>query len=154
MIAESKLIYPPLVGVIIVVANILANLPDAVRVVLDIAALAILFAGFMVVGRLRAETSAARGAAEAWESERNAAVVKADRLEVELREQTEQAHIREQQLREEISMLRVEVSKLESRPTLDTLSSQIDQLRLLMSSTAEAVQEVVRQHHTPIEGGT
>lgn len=141
MIAESKLVLLPVIGIGIVLANLIEGLPDTIRVVLDLAALAILFAGFLVVGRLRAESSAAKGAAEAWERERNAERAKADRLEHEL--STAQSQIAE---------LRVEMSRLEARPTLDVVQAQLDQIRQMMTQTAEAVQTVV-QSQRPQEAG-
>lgn len=155
MIGEIKLVAPPLVGVVIVVANVIGDLPDAARLILDVAALAILFAGFLVVGKLRAENAASKGAAEAWELERNAERAKSERLERELVQARVEAKEQEDLLRTEITELRVEMTKLEARPTLETVSSQIDQLRTMMAQMAEGVQEVVQSHHRPLpEGGT
>lgn len=154
MIAESKLLLPPLVGITIVVANIISDLPEAARLVLDLAALAILFAGFLVVGKLRAEAAAAKGAAEAWELERNAERAKSERLERELADVRTAAKEQEDLLRIEVTELRVEVTKLEARPTLETVTAQLDQIRMMMTSMAEGVQQVVQSHRPLPEGGT
>lgn len=131
MIGEIKLIIPPIVAVGVVIANILNSLPDGARVVLDLAALAILFAGFLVLGRLKASADAAQTAAEAWRSERDALAIRIDRL---------LEH--EKELEGQKSDLRVEISRLEARPTLDSVSAQLDQLKTLMQQTAQAVQGV------------
>lgn len=136
VLAETKLILPPLIGVGIVVGNILNSLPEGLRVVLDLAALAILFAGFLVLGRLRAQASAAEGAAQAWREERDASVSKNERLMVE-----------NKQLHDEITELRVIVSKLESRPTLESLEEEVRKLASLISATQSSVSPIT-------EGGT
>lgn len=136
MLAETKLILPPLVGVGIVVGNILNSLPEGLRVVLDLAALAILFAGFLVLGRLRAQASAAEGAAQAWREERDAAVSKNERLTDQNRE-----------LINEITELRITVSKLEARPTLESLEEEVKKLASLISATQHSVSPIT-------EGGT
>jgi hypothetical protein len=140
MIGEAKLLMPPLAGAVIVVANILGDLPSSARIVLDLAALGVLFAGFLVVGRLRAESAAAAGAAAAWERERNAERAKAERVDEELAASKR----REEALRQEIQELKIEMSRLEARPTLDTMATQLEQLRALMTQTAEAVQTVIQ----------
>lgn len=63
----------------------LAAVGDRVNMVLNLAALAVLVAGVFVVAKLRAESTASRGAAEAWHEERDAEKAKADRLEAENR---------------------------------------------------------------------
>jgi hypothetical protein len=131
VIGEIKLIIPPMIAVGVVIANILNSLPDGARVILDLAALAILFAGFLILGRLRASADAAQTAADAWRSERDALALRVER------------HLEEEKaLESQISDLRVEISRLEARPTLDSVSSQLEQLKTLMQQTAQAVQGV------------
>lgn len=131
MLAETKLIVPPLMAVGVVVGNIVESLPTTVRVILDLAALAILFAGFLVLGRLRAQVAAAEGAASAWKEERDALSLKADRL---LEEATSCAA--------EISELRVQIATLEARPTLESLEAEVRKLANLVQSTVTVVSPV------------
>ena len=118
MIAEAKLIVAPLFAVGIVSSNFLASLPDAFRVSLDVAALGILLAGFLVLGKLRAQTAAAEGSANAWRSERDAMAEKVDRTLKDLA-----------LAREETASLRTLNIELQSRPTIDGLVAQIEELR-------------------------
>ncbi len=131
MLAESKLIAPPLVAVGVVVGNIVNSLPEGVRVGLDLAALAILFAGFLVLGRLKAQVSAAEGAANAWKEERDALAAKAERLQEEA-----------VSCSREIAELRVQVATLEARPTLESLETEVRKLATLVQSTVTAVAPV------------
>lgn len=140
MLAELKFAGPPLLAVGVVIANAVESAPHYLRLVLDVAALAVLLAGFLVLGRLRAQASAAEGAASAWREERDAAVVKNDRLLEE-----------EKRLRAEISDLRVQVTQLEARPTLESLQAEIQKLGALMAQTASAVSEALG---TPPKGDT
>lgn len=134
MLAESKLILAPLVGVGIVIANILDSLPEGFRVVLDLAALAILFAGFLVLGRLRAQVTASEGAASAWKEERDALAAKAERLQ-------EECHVH----LAEVAELRVQIATLEARPTLESVEAEIKKLATLVQSTVTAVSPVPQQ---------
>lgn len=124
MLAESKLILPPLLAVGVVVGNIVDSLPHTARIILDLAALAILFAGFLILGRLRAQVSAAEGAASAWKDERDALAAKAERLQIECQAQTH-----------ENSELRVQIATLEARPTLESLETEVRKLATLVQST-------------------
>lgn len=121
MIGELKLIGPPLFAVGILFSSVLDALPDAVRIILDLAALGILLAGFLVLGKLKAQTAAAEGSAGAWREERDAAFSKVDRLQ--------QENIA---CREDMVGLRVQIAELQARPTLDSVSSDIAQLKLLV----------------------
>lgn len=134
MLAESKLIIPPLIAVGVVVGNIVNSLPEGVRVGLDLAALAILFAGFLVLGRLRAQVAAAEGAASAWKDERDALAAKSERLQIEC-----SAHLLE------VSELKVQVATLEARPTLESLEMEVKKLATLVQSTVTAVAPVPQQ---------
>lgn len=115
---------PPIVGVGIVAGNVINSLPESVRVVLDLAALAILFAGFLVLGRLKAQVAASEGAAQAWREERDALVIKVERLA------TENAD------------LRIEKAQLEARPSLESLEEQMRKLTTLVTQTMEVVKTV------------
>lgn len=103
---------------------ILSELPSGVRVVIDLAALAILFAGFMVLGKIRAASDASERAARAWKEERDAEIAKAERLAEELAA----ALGRETELR-------IEVSRLEARPTLETLEQEIVKLQRIITAS-------------------
>ena len=118
MIVEAKLMLAPLLALGVLFAPVLAGLPDSLRIGLDVAALAILFAGFLVLGKLRAQASAAEGSARAWHEERDAMADKVDRLTGDLFA-----------CREEAASLRTLNTELQNRPTLDGLVVQIDQLR-------------------------
>lgn len=131
MVAESKLIIPPLLAVGVVVGNIVDSLPETARVILDLAALAILFAGFLVLGRLRAQVSASEGAAAAWKEERDALALKAERLQ-----EACETHLHEN------SELRVQIATLEARPTLESLEAEVRKLATLVQSTVTAVAPV------------
>jgi hypothetical protein len=134
MLAESKLIIPPLIAVGVVLGNIVESLPAGVRVALDLGALAILFAGFLVLGRLRAQVAAAEGAAAAWKDERDAFVAKAERL-----------HEDATACAQEIAELRVQIATLEARPTLESLEAEVKKLANLVQSTVTAVAPVPQQ---------
>lgn len=125
VILEAKLMIAPLIAVGVLFAPILAGLPDGLRVALDVAALAILFAGFLVLGRLRAQAAAAEGSARAWHEERDAMADKVDRLTGDLFA-----------CREEAASLRTLNTELQNRPTLDGLVVQIDQLRQAVHEVA------------------
>lgn len=132
MLGESKLIVPPLMAVGVVVANVLDSLPGAARLILDLAALAVLFAGFLVLGRLRAQvvaadatTAAAEGAASAWKVERDALAIKIERLEGDT-----------ERLRDERNELLVQIAALEARPTLESLEEEVRKLQSLVQSAA------------------
>lgn len=129
---ETKILAAPVGAGTLVTANLFATLPDALRTILDLAALAILIAGFLVVGKLRAEATASKGAAQAWREERDAAEAKSERVSNELKES-----------RDAVTELRIYVKELESRPTLDQMQAQLEQLTALMTKTAEAVHDVV-----------
>jgi hypothetical protein len=118
MILEAKLMLPPLLAAGVLSNPVLGTFPNTLRLALDVAALAVLFAGFLVLGRLRAQTSASEGAARAWREERDAMAEKVDRLTGDLIAN-----------REEAASLRTLNSELQARPTLDALVVQIDQLR-------------------------
>lgn len=131
MLAESKLIAPPLVAVGVVVGNIVNSLPEGFRVALDLAALAILFAGFLVLGKIRAQVAAAEGAAHAWKEERDAMAAKVERLQNDCN-----VHLAEN------SELRVRIATLEARPTLESLEEEVRKLAILVQSTVTAVAPV------------
>lgn len=143
MIAEIKLFVLPLAAGFVLIADIYNEIPTQVRTVVDIAALAVLLAGFLVVGKLRAEATASKGAAEAWREERDAAESKAERLAAEIAERDAT-----------IADLRVAVKELEARPTLDQMQTQLESLSSLMSQTATAVQEVIARGVPQTEPGT
>lgn len=123
MLAETKLIIPPLIAVGVVVGNIVDTLPDGLRIALDLAALAILFAGFLILGRLRAQVAATEGAASAWKEERDAMAAKAERL-------AEEAATRLKELGE----AKVQIATLEARPTLESLEEEVRKLATLVQS--------------------
>lgn len=125
MIFEAKLVFAPLAAVGVLAAPVLDSLPDAFRIALDMAALAVLFAGFLVLGKLRAQTAAAEGSAKAWHEERDAMAAKVDRLLEDLIAG-----------REETASLRTLNVELQSRPTLDGLVAQMEQLRLAVHEVA------------------
>jgi hypothetical protein len=131
LLGEIKLITPPIIAVGIVVANILNSLPESARVALDFAALAILFAGFLVLGRLKAQVAAAEGAASAWKEERDALSLKAERM------QSEHTSCLGQ-----VSELRVRIAELEARPTLESLEAEVKKLASLVQSTMSAMSHV------------
>lgn len=110
MIVESKLAIPPLLAFIVIAEQSLLGLPHAVRVILDVAALCVLAAGFLVLGRLKAALTAAEAAAEAWKEERDAAVVKSERLQ------------------EDIVRLQVENAKLQERPSFEEIVQRLELL--------------------------
>jgi hypothetical protein len=125
MILEAKLLLPPLLAAGVLSNPVLGAFPNAIRLALDVAALAVLFAGFLVLGRLRAQTAAAEGSAKAWREERDAMAEKVDRLTGDLIAN-----------REETASLRTLNSELQARPTLDALVVQIDQLRQVVHELA------------------
>jgi prepilin signal peptidase PulO-like enzyme (type II secretory pathway) len=122
VILEAKLVLAPLLALGVLFAPVLAGFPDVLRITLDVVALAILFAGFLVLGKLRAEKAAAEGSAKAWHEERDAFASKVDRL-------TEDLIV----VREETASLRTLNVELQSRPNLDDLVAQIEQLRLTVN---------------------
>jgi hypothetical protein len=125
VILEAKLMLAPLLAVGVLLAPVLSTFPDVLRIVLDVAALAILFAGFLILGKLRAEKAAAEGAAKAWHEERDAFASKVDRLTEDLIA-----------AREETASLRTLNVELQSRPTLDGLVAQMEALRLAVHELA------------------
>jgi prepilin signal peptidase PulO-like enzyme (type II secretory pathway) len=125
VILEAKFVLAPLLALGVLFAPVLAGLPDGLRIALDVAALAILFAGFLVLGKLRAQTSAAEGSAKAWHEERDAMAAKVDRLLEDLIAG-----------REETASLRTLNVELQSRPTLDGLVAQMEALRLAVHELA------------------
>lgn len=131
MIGEAKLVIAPLFAVGVLFSQILAGLPDTLRVMLDISALAILFAGFLVLGKLRAQTAAAEGSARAWRDERDAISEKVERLTGDLIA-----------AREETASLRTLNVELQSRPTLDGLVTQIGQLQQAVHELAIRVPNI------------
>ena len=118
MIVEAKLILAPLLAVGVLAAPIVAGFPDALRIGLDVSALAILASGFLILGKLRAEKAAAEGSARAWHEERDAFASKVDRQQEDLIA-----------TREETASLRTLNAELQNRPTLDALVKQIEELR-------------------------
>ena len=116
---EAKL----LAGPIVVAAWVFAQLPEAFRMFLDVAALGALLAGGLVVGKLRSSADAAERAAEAWRSEAGAVRTKADRLDGELRD-----------AEQKITELKVLVSTLEARPTLESIEAEIVKLQRIVQS--------------------
>jgi len=131
MIGEIKLVLPPLFAVGVLFSQILAGLPDSLRVILDVAALAVLFAGFLVLGRLRAQTAAAEGSARAWREERDAMAEKVERLTGDLIAG-----------REETASLRTLNVELQNRPTLEGLVTQIGQLQQAVHELAIRVPNI------------
>ena len=125
MIVEAKLMLAPLLAVGVLFAPVLSAFPDALRIMLDVAALAVLFAGFLVLGKLRAQTAAAEGSAKAWREERDAMAEKVDRLTGDLIAN-----------REETASLRTLNAELQSRPTLEALTVQIGDLRAAVHEVA------------------
>lgn len=119
MIVEAKLIVAPLLAVGVLFNPVLGAFPHELRIALDVAALAILFAGFLVLGRLRAEKAAAEGSAKAWHEERDAFASKVDRLTVDLIV-----------THEEVASLRTFNADLQNRPNVDGLVVQMEQLRV------------------------
>lgn len=84
-----KLFLPPLISAAFFASELFGGAGDTINVLLNIAALAVLFAGFLVVARYRAALDATRIAGEAWKDERDAERSKAERLEQELRARVE-----------------------------------------------------------------
>lgn len=125
LVAEAKLVGAPLAAVAVIGSNTFEALPEAFRIVLDVSALAILFVGFLVLGKLRAQTAAAEGSARAWHDERDAMSDKADRLLLDLAT-----------AREETASLRALNAELQNRPTLDGLVTQIAELRRAVHDVA------------------
>lgn len=74
---------PPLVAS----AFIAADLRTQLTTLLDVAALAILFAGILVVARYRTALAVQKTTADAWRDERDAAVARAERLLIEIADQ-------------------------------------------------------------------
>lgn len=68
---------------VVVAAWLVATLPEDVRTVIDLAALAVLLAGIFVVARYRSALSASESAARSMGIEREAAIYKAERLAAE-----------------------------------------------------------------------
>jgi peptidoglycan hydrolase CwlO-like protein len=130
VLGEAKLIIPPLIAVGVIFSQVLDELPSALRVLLDVIALAVLFAGFLVLGKLRAQAAAAEGSARAWRDERDALAEKADRLQEDV-----------SVTREEVASLRAQNAELQARPTLDALVSQIEQLRQAVHEVAMRLPE-------------
>lgn len=128
MILEAKFIFmaAPVAAAGAVFHPGLIAFPNALRLVLDVAALAILFTGFLILGKLRAEKAAAEGSANAWHEERDAYASKVDRITADLITS-----------REETASLRTLNVELQNRPTLEGLVAQIAELR-------SAIDEVVR----------
>lgn len=125
MIGEAKLVAAPLLAIGVLFSEVAAGVPNAVRVLLDVAALAILFAGFLVLGKLRAQAAASEGSAKAWREERDAMAEKVDRLMEDV-----------SRAREETVSLRTLNTELQSRPTLDALALQIAELRVAVHEVA------------------
>jgi hypothetical protein len=125
---ELKFIIPPLISFIVIVGQIFDGLPESVRLAIDLAAICTLAAGFLVLGRLRGALSASEAAAAAWKEERDAAVSKADRLHQELIIVRDTKEEESKLLREEISQLKIEITRLQERPTLEVLAMKLDAL--------------------------
>ena len=130
MLGEAKLIGPPLIAVGVIFSQVLDSLPNAFRVALDVVALGVLFAGFLILGKLRAQAAAAEGAARAWRDERDAVSEKAERLQEDVAA-----------AREEAAALRAHTAELLARPTLDALVSQIEHLRQAVHEVAVRLPE-------------
>lgn len=138
MLGEGKLIVPPLFAAAIVIANVINSLPDGIRLVLDLSALAVLFAGFLVLGRLRAQVTASEGAAKAWREERDALSATLEREREELRVELSRKDAEILAFQSHVSELRVEVTRLEARPTLESLEDEIRKLASLMAHMPQA----------------
>lgn len=83
---------------------------------LDMIALAVLFGGFFVVGRLRAALAAEKIVADAWREERDAALSRAERKE------------------DELSKIQEEVSRLRGLPRLDDVMARLDGIETLIKN--------------------
>lgn len=127
---EIKLIIPPLVALAIFAEQILQGLPEGFRIAIDLAAICTLAAGFLILGRLRGALTASDASAAAWKSERDAAVAKADRLHEAALEEKSAKEEEGKLLREEISQLKIEITRLQERPSLETIASKLDAIAI------------------------
>lgn len=116
---ELKFLVPPFAALAVFSEQFLSGLPNGIRLAIDLAAVCTLAAGFLILGRLRGALVASEASANAWKQERDAAVVRADRYQKEKEEDT-------LKFLAEISDLRVEVTKLQERPTLEVLAAKLD----------------------------
>jgi hypothetical protein len=125
-----KLALPPFIASMAIVGDITSGLSAQVRIILDLAALSILFAGFLVVGRYKAALDASRVTADAWRDERDAALSRAERLEIEKRE----LEIQGKSCTESLEELRLRIASLESRPDFEALLAEIVSLRSMLTT--------------------
>ena len=138
MIAESKFLIPPVLASLYAVVAFLEQLPDGISLVLDLSAASVLVGSILVYGRLKARSEASEGAAAAWQSERDAAVARAERLQTEL-----------DQDRQAMADMRVAMAELEARPTLDKLEEEIKKLQSLIQTNAAAMEPMVAPAAAP-----
>jgi hypothetical protein len=123
---ELKFIIPPFIPLAIFAEQFLSGLPSTLRLAIDLAAICTLAAGFLVLGRLRGALAASEASADAWKGERDAAVARADRHRDEITELRKEKEEEGRDLLSQISDLRVEITKLQERPTLEVLASKLD----------------------------
>lgn len=123
---ELKFIIPPFITLAVFAEQFLSGLPEGFRLAIDLAAICTLAAGFLVLGRLRGALAASEASADAWKGERDAAVARADRHRDEITELRKEKDEEGRDLLNQISDLRVEITKLQERPTLEVLASKLD----------------------------
>lgn len=75
--------WPPLLAAELFALSLTGNGVENLNVVLNVAAIVTLVAGFFVVARYKAALDASESSSSSWQSEAEAAERKADRLEVE-----------------------------------------------------------------------
>ena len=124
-----KFVVPPAAAASVFIAD----LAQQAGLILNITALAVVFAGFFVVSKLRAERDAYKNqvgvhesAATAWRDERDAAVSRADRYQGE-----------HQAMSDRIKVLEIELAETKARPDLAVISSKIDVLSAKMDHVTE-----------------
>ena len=133
MFAAVRITVPPALAGVVFADNLIGS--DHVNLLLNIAALAILFAGFFVVSKTRAERDAYKSqvavhesAAKAWREERDAAVSASERLREDLK------HYQESD-----AALQVEIAQLQARPDISLLAAKLDLIEThLRNSEVEA----------------
>lgn len=142
---ELKFIIPPFITLAIFAEQFLSGLPEGFRLAIDLAAICTLAAGFLILGRLRGALSASEASADAWKGERDAAVVRADRhrdemIELRILKEEEGRHALEQ-----ISDLRVEITKLQERPTLEVIAVKLDTMNAARDEQVDSVLRAIKE---------
>lgn len=128
-----KFIALPLGAALVFINDLIGsfNLPTWVSTFVNIGALAILFAGFIVVARYRALAEVEGRAAEAWKEERDAEMARADRLD---------QHVKE--LQQQYDDQRDALVRLQGMPDLRLLMSMLEAHD---DKNAKLISDVIRQ---------